>query len=109
MLILACSYSFNNLNSTDYIIGEWCLNVHQINYPSIQFTKDKTLLLKSLGDTIYRYQYYIKDHSLFIRKGNKTTKIRIMKLTKDSLILNCLLENKSIQKYSRCYNNHTTH
>ena len=54
-------------------------------------------------DTSYIYGYNIEDNDLIILKYD-TPKIRnkILKLTKDSLILETLLENKTKQVYYRC-------
>lgn len=85
------------------IIGRWCLTANQINYPSIIFKEDSTCILNSLADTIYIFKYYLKDKDLYIIRNNNDVVInRVLKFTKDSLILESLLENKNIQTYYSC-------
>jgi hypothetical protein len=56
----------------------------------------------SRADTVYGCKYYVKNDRLAIVLWPDTVYQRILKLTKDSLILDGLLENKEVQRYFRC-------
>jgi hypothetical protein len=84
------------------ILGKWLLVVNQVNYPSLIFKNDSTAIFNSMGDTIYRYKYHIEKTELILKDINgKETKDKILKLDKDSLIFETLIEHKIIQRYTR--------
>ncbi len=86
------------------ILGTWHLTANQINYPTITFSNgDATLTSK--GDTIYRYKYYLQNNDIiFVDVYNNKFKSHIKKISKDTLIFNSLLANKSIQVYEKIKN-----
>ncbi len=86
----------------EIIKGDWCLNKKHINYPKLRFDHNGKLILSSTGDTIYRCNYAILGAFLSIQKDEKTVRNKILKLDKDSLVLDGLLENIAIQRYGRC-------
>lgn len=100
--VLAYCSSLQQSFDLEVIKGNWCLNKKQLNYPKLRFDDKSTLTLSSIGDTIYRYKYSMQGAFLSIQKDGKTIKNKILKLNKDSLILEGLLEYATIQKYSRC-------
>ncbi len=100
--VLAYCSNLRQSFDLEAIKGNWCLNKKQLNYPKLRFDDKSTLTLSSIGDTIYRYNYLIQGAFLSIQKDGKTIKNKILKLNRDSLILEGLLEHTTIQKYSRC-------
>src|SRR5688572_19009164 len=82
--------------------GEWCTYTNKINYPKIQLGANYRATLMSRADTIYGYRYYVKDNRLAIVIRPDTVYQQILKLTRDSLVLDGLLENKELQRYFRC-------
>ncbi len=89
-------------NLSDIIIGKWTLTVKQVNYPTILFNKDSTAIFTSMGDTIYRFKYYLSKNELVLKDFNhKKTRDKILKLDSDSLIFETLADEKRVQKYVR--------
>jgi ribosomal protein L33 len=89
----------------DTVLGVWCLRGDQLNYPTLKFNSKNMIELGSKMDTVYTYIYNIRGDYLEIKKYNeKINKNHILKLTKDSLILDGLLENTVPQIYYRCEN-----
>lgn len=89
-------------NFASDIVGEWQLTVKQVNYPKLIFNRDSTAIFTSMGDTIYRYKYYVEKSNLVLRDiDGKLTRDKILKLSKDSLIFETLAINRSVQRYIR--------
>jgi hypothetical protein len=84
------------------LIGTWCLTTKQINYPSISFKKDSIAIFTSLGDTIYSFKYYMNNKNLYLVNDNRLTENKILKLTRDSLVFENLVEHNIRQIYYRC-------
>jgi hypothetical protein len=102
--LLACSNvsqkQENNFSSD--IVGEWSLTVKQVNYPKLIFNPDSTAVFTSMGDTIYRYRYYVEQSELVLKDINEQlTRDKILKLDKDSLVFETLANNRSVQRYIR--------
>lgn len=104
VLLFSCGNVQNHVKSftnTD-IIGKWILATKQINYPSLIFNADSTAIFNSMGDTVYRYKFYIDNSVLVLKDINgKETRDKIFKLDSDSLIFETLADNKAEQKYKR--------
>lgn len=83
------------------LIGTWHLSKDEINYPTITF-KEVRVNLTSRGDTFYVYEYHLQGENLIFVDilGNKF-KNHITFLNRDSLIFETLLQNKSIQVYTK--------
>ena len=107
IFLFACQNS-KKINNGLLIQGNWCLveksELNEINYGEITFYNDGRVVLRSRGDTVYRYFYKIKMNELLITRAenNDTVKSHILNLTSDSLTLASLIEKKSIQIYYRC-------
>ena len=55
-----------------------------------------------MGDTIYRFKYYVDKTELVLKDINeKTIRDKILKMDRDSLIFETLADNKQVQKYYR--------
>jgi hypothetical protein len=101
MFMSSCIGTSSNLRKR--IKGEWCLYTQQVNYPKIVFSLHNGVILMSAADTVYSYKYHLKKNTLGIIVSLKDTVYhRILKKTKDSLILGSFLENQEIQRYFRC-------
>lgn len=101
VILLSCNGQKIESTSNN-IVGKWQLTVKQVNYPSLIFNTDSTAIFNSMGDTLYRYKYYINESELFLKDINgKITKDKILKLDKDSLIFETLADNKQVQRYKR--------
>ena len=96
-----CVTSSNTLKRT--LKGKWCVYTEKVNYPKIELGPKYRIVLMSRADTVYTYKYHLKKDKLGIILSLKDTVYHeILKLTKDSLILETFLENKEIQRYFRC-------
>jgi hypothetical protein len=97
----SCNTSKNNFRKFS-IEGTWYLNKKQVDFPSISFKSDNTCIFSSMGDTLYRFKYKIKDEYLILTDiNNNISKDKIMKISKDSLVFEKLWTNSSIQIYTR--------
>ncbi len=106
LFLISCGNSANQQKVNDYsnkdIIGNWVLVVKQVNYPSLVFNTDSTAIFNSMGDTLYRYKYYVDKTELVLKDINgKVTRDKILKLDRDSLIFETLADNKQVQRYKR--------
>lgn len=104
--VISC-YSSKIVQPKVTITGDWCLVntsiYNEINYEKITLTDNSRITLYSRADTIYSYQYKVdKDSLLIFKTSTDTSKVQILKLTPDSLILSSLLEKKNIQRYYKC-------
>jgi len=109
LFLLSCSYLriSNPTKSDKRIVGRWCLTTNQTNYPSITFRNDSLSIFDSRGDTIYWFKYYVSNSVLWLIQPNgELNGNRIMKLSKDSLIFETLLEHQVKQSYFKCDNMH---
>jgi hypothetical protein len=103
ILLFSCTSSkINNNDWNSLIEGRWRLTIkYQTNYPTIEFTKGGAVF-NSLADTIYGFSCTLKKSDLILFDGvNPKKHNRIIKLTKDSLIFENLLEYKTPQVYIR--------
>ena len=90
-----------NGNST--IVGKWCLGSNEINYPTVTFGTNSMAVFSSRMDTVYTFRYYVQSNKLnLVQPTREINKDRILKLTKDSLVFETLLEHKTKQVYYRC-------
>lgn len=105
VLLLSCGNAVNQQQqgyTNKDIIGKWVLTVKQVNYPSLIFNTDSTAIFNSMGDTVYRYKFYIDKIELVLKDINgKVTRDKILKLDADSLIFETLADNKEVQRYKR--------
>jgi hypothetical protein len=100
-LLHSCITSSGRIKKT--IKGKWCVYTDKVNYPKIEFGPKYRLTLMSSADTIYSHKYHLKKNKVgIILSLSDTVYHEILKLTKDSLTLKSLLENKEVQKYFRC-------
>jgi hypothetical protein len=87
----------------DSIIGTWCLVENQTNYPTITFRADALATFDSRIDTVYSFKYSIDGKYLnLVQPDTSISRNRILTLSKDSLVFETLLENKTKQTYYRC-------
>ena len=103
-ILLCCNKRIRNVGDKKIenteILGEWLLIKKQINYPMLTFNKDSNAIFSSMGDTVYRFKYYVKDSQLVLRDINGVmSKNVILKLDRDSLIFKSLIKNMKIQSY----------
>ena len=86
------------------IVGKWCLDDKtQLNYPVITFGIDSIAVFSSKMDTVYSFKYYKKNNYLhLVQPTGQIIKEEILYLNKDSLVLKSLMENKVLQKYTKC-------
>ena len=106
VIMFSCGNVLNNQQNyrLENIVGKWLLTVKQVNYPSLIFSSDSTAIFNSMGDTVYRYKFYIDKTELVLRDINgKTTKDKILKVDSDSLIFETLADNKTVQKYCKAH------
>lgn len=91
-------------NYEENIIGYWCLNSEDLNYPSIIFNEDSSAIFNSHIDTVYTFKYFVEKNYLHIYRSNKngTDKYEILYLDDDSLVFNTLIEKDKKQIYLRC-------
>ncbi|GHT17498.1 hypothetical protein FACS189429_1710 [Bacteroidia bacterium] len=108
MFFLLLLYSCSTIKQIDNntIFGRWCATDEYSDYPHLTFNHiehDKYMIFDCKIDTIFGYKYSFQKNYLLIKPSNKSnSKIRIIKLTKDSLILDGLLEYTIPQIYYRC-------
>jgi len=89
-------------NFTQPIKGDWTLitTPPTINYPSIAFKDSNSAVFSSFGDTVYYFNYNLRDKDLILTdEKNRVSHNVIIKLTKDSLIFKSLLEHTTQQVY----------
>jgi hypothetical protein len=102
LFIIACCPKDHKIFNGQNIYGSWYLHSSLINYPELTFSVDSIAIFKSRGDTVYRFRFYTKNDTLFLTDFfKKRATAKILTLSQDSLIFETLLENNSIQRYSR--------
>lgn len=86
------------------LVGKWCLNDNtHLNYPTITFGIDSIAVFSSKMDTVYSFKYYKKNNYLhLVQPTGEVIKEKILYLNKDSLVFKSLIENKTLQKYTKC-------
>ena len=75
--------------SANILCGEWSLEggEKRVNYPEIEFCKDRTAVLYSQADTIYRFTFYTRNDTLFlVDVYGKRYVNRIKKLTNNTIV-----------------------
>lgn len=102
-LFLCSCRVFKNGITKDKILGKWCSLSTQADYQLLTFRQDGYVSFDCKTDTVFGLKYTLNKNQLIITPTNKTIdKIKILKLTQDSLILETLLEYKMKQVYYRC-------
>lgn len=90
---------------TSFLKGEWRLKDRkgQVNYPVLYFNEDSSAVFSSRGDTLYRFKYSIKNDDLVLKSPatQQITRWKILRLSKDDLILKNLFEHNEKQVYKR--------
>ena len=87
----------------DKILGRWCSLSAAADYPNLTFGRDGCAIFDCKIDTIFGLKYTLNKKQLILMPTSKTGyKIKILKLTQDSLVLGTLLEHKTAQVYYRC-------
>lgn len=101
--LVSCGATRKLNRGQDLIIGTWCLVGNQVNYPTITFRTDALATFDSRIDTVYSFKYSIDGKYLnLVQPDTSISRNRILTLSKDSLIFETLLENKTKQTYYRC-------
>lgn len=100
---VSCSSSTNKIVEHETLIGEWELNSEtQINYPLIEFYSDSTAIFRSKADTLYRYNFKLKEDSLIlINNSNIISVNKILVLNDKQLVFDKLIEHKNKQTYKK--------
>jgi len=102
-VLVSCGSTQKLGRGQDVIIGTWCLVGNQINYPTITFRSDALATFDSRIDTVYSFKYSVDDKYLnLVQPDASISKNRILTLSRDSLVFETLLENKTKQTYYRC-------
>lgn len=86
------------------LCGEWSLEggEKQVNYPEIEFCKDRTAVLYSQADTIYRFTFYTRNDTLFlVDVYGKRYVNRIKKLTNNTIVFDGIADVDKEQTYKR--------
>ena len=69
-LVFSCSPSRKHELeiSANILCGKWSLEggEKRVNYPEMEFCKDRTAVLYSQADTIYRFTFYTRNDTLFL-------------------------------------------
>lgn len=60
LFTFSCNTAKNNFKKFG-IEETWYLNKKQVNFPTINFNSDNTCVFSSMGDTLYRFKYEIKN------------------------------------------------
>jgi|SRR5580700_9732397 hypothetical protein len=104
LAILLCSFfAIQDKAGDSEILGRWCSTLRNATYPHLTFKQDGYVLFDCKIDTFFARKYIITGNELlFSSKDKLMDKSSILKLTKDTLILATLLENKTVQVYYRC-------
>ncbi len=105
VLFASCFTMATSKSNSTKLVCRWCLIGNQLNYPTLTFQNDSLAVFGSRGDTVFRFKYYIKSQNLYlIRPEGEIVQNKILHLSNDSLRLESLLENKTVQVYYRCKN-----
>ena len=102
-LLLSIAMGQHHVESTAQrlIRGKWFLN-RWVNYHTLLFNADSTVVIDNAIDTIYRYRYVYTDGVLKLRDdAGKVREAKIVSLSADTLILANLLDSKRDLGYSR--------
>ena len=84
--------------------GEWSLEggEKRVNYPEIEFCEDRTAVLYSQADTIYRFTFYTRNDTLFlVDVYGKRYVNRIKKLTNNTIVFDGIADVDKEQTYKR--------
>ena len=85
LAILSCNGTKKIANNSD-LIGTWCLQGNQINYPTLTFRKNSIAEFGSRMDTVYSFKYMIDvDYLNLVLPDSSVSKNRIITLTKSKL------------------------
>src|ERR1700722_4554651 len=103
LLCGSCSTTKQMNNSSNGIIGRWCAVSNTANYPHLTFRQDGYVIFDCKIDTVFGLKYSIHDNYLqLVPEMKPIARNKILKLSKDSLVLETLLEYKAQQVYYRC-------
>lgn len=105
-LIFSCSPSRKHELeiSANILCGEWSLEggEKRVNYPEMEFCKDRTAVLYSQADTIYRFTFYTRNDTLFlVDVYGKRYVNRIKKLTNNTIVFDGIADVDKKQTYKR--------
>lgn len=104
-LIFSCSPSRKRKLeiSANILCGKWSLEEEKrVNYPEIEFSKDRTAVLYSQADTIYRFTFYTRNDTLFlVDVYGKRYVNRIKKLTNNTIVFDGIADVDKEQTYKR--------
>ena len=105
-LIFSCSPSRKHKLeiSANILCGKWSLEggEKRVNYPEIEFCKDRTAVLYSQADTIYRFTFYTRNDTLFlVDVYGKRYVNRIKKLTNNTIVFDGIADVDKEQTYKR--------
>ena len=102
LLFVSCGTTKQEENNNTFI-GIWCSKSSAADYPHLSFRQDGYVVFDCKIDTIFGLKYSIhNNYLLLISKKNSIIKNKILKHTKDSLVLETLLDLQSPQIYFRC-------
>lgn len=89
--------------SANILCGKWSLEEEKwVNYPEIEFCKDRTAVLYSQADTIYRFTFYTRNDTLFlVDVYGKRYVNRIKKLTNNTIVFDGIADVDNEQTYKR--------
>lgn len=105
-LIFSCSPSRKHELeiSANILCGKWSLEGEEkwVNYPEMEFCKDRTAVLYSQADTIYRFTFYTRNDTLFlVDVYGKRYVNRIKKLTNNTIVFDGIADVDKEQTYKR--------
>ena len=104
-LIFSCSPSRKHELeiSANILCGKWSLEEEKrVNYPEIEFCKDRTAVLYSQADTIYLFTFYTRNDTLFlVDVYGKRYVNRIKKLTNNTIVFDGIADVDKEQTYKR--------
>ena len=90
--------------SANILCGKWSLEGEEkrVNYPEMEFCKDRTAVLYSQADTIYRFTFYTRNDTLFlVDVYGKRYVNRIKKLTNNTIVFDGIADVDKEQTYKR--------
>jgi len=100
---LSCLTKKKAIVQKEDLKGKWCSATDEKKYSTLYFVNDSTLQIGSKYDTVYYIQYKTMKSNLYLfLTDSSLKKSEILFLSKDSIILDRLLDNKGRQTYLRC-------
>lgn len=90
--------------TSENIIGRWCSASRVADFPHLTFRQDGYVIVDCKIDTVFGLKYTMKADCLLLERANRTEVSKILRLTRDSLILESLLGQQMRQEYYRCKN-----